>query len=53
MRASLTNLPATRQGGSPGTVRLDSYRRRNEAQIAERRTIKRRLQHGYRDPMHP
>jgi predicted DNA-binding WGR domain protein len=38
--------------GSPGTVRLDSYRRRDEAQIAERRTIKRRLQHGYRAMTH-
>ena len=35
--------------GSPGTMRLDSYQRRNEAETAERRTIKRRLQHGYRD----
>jgi hypothetical protein len=25
-------------------------RRRTEAEIAEQRTIKRRLQHGYRDP---
>jgi predicted DNA-binding WGR domain protein len=33
--------------GSPGTVRLDSYGRRNEAETAERRTIKRRLQRGY------
>jgi predicted DNA-binding WGR domain protein len=29
--------------GSPGTMRLDSYQRRNEAETAERRTIKRRL----------
>jgi predicted DNA-binding WGR domain protein len=36
--------------GSPGTVWLSSYQRRNEAETAERRTIKRRLQHGYRDP---
>jgi predicted DNA-binding WGR domain protein len=36
--------------GSPGTLRLDSYRAREEAQSAEQRTIKRRLQHGYRDP---
>jgi predicted DNA-binding WGR domain protein len=35
--------------GSPGTVRLSSYQRRNEAETAEQRTIKRRLQHGYRD----
>ena len=36
--------------GSPGTVRLDSYRCCDEAQLAERCVIKRRLQHGYRDP---
>jgi predicted DNA-binding WGR domain protein len=36
--------------GSPGTVRLSSYQRRNEADTAEQRTIKRRLQHGYREP---
>jgi predicted DNA-binding WGR domain protein len=35
------------QRGSPGTMRLDTYRRRDDAQIAEQRTIKRRLQHGY------
>ena len=34
--------------GSPGTVRLISYERRTEAETAERRTIKRRLQHGFR-----
>ena len=34
--------------GSPGTVRLSSYERRNEAETAERRNIKRRLQRGYR-----
>jgi predicted DNA-binding WGR domain protein len=33
--------------GSPGTVRLSSYERRNEAETAERRNIKRRLQRGY------
>jgi predicted DNA-binding WGR domain protein len=33
--------------GSPGTVRLESYQRRADARIAEERTIKRRLQHGY------
>jgi hypothetical protein len=33
---------------SPGTVRLSSYQWRNEADNAEARTIKRRLQHGYR-----
>ena len=40
--------------GSPGTVRLTSYEQRDDAEAAERRTIKRRLQHGYalrgRDP---
>jgi predicted DNA-binding WGR domain protein len=36
--------------GSPGTLRLESCRRREEAQSAEQRTIKRRLQRGYRDP---
>jgi predicted DNA-binding WGR domain protein len=35
--------------GSPGILRLESYRRHEEAQSAEQRTIKRRLQHGYRD----
>jgi predicted DNA-binding WGR domain protein len=34
--------------GSPGTVRLSSYAMRNEAETAEARTIKRRLEHGYR-----
>jgi predicted DNA-binding WGR domain protein len=34
--------------GSSGTVRLSSYQRRDEAETAERHTIK-RLQHGYRD----
>jgi predicted DNA-binding WGR domain protein len=33
--------------GSPGTLRLDSYRRREEAQSAEERTMKRRLRRGY------
>jgi predicted DNA-binding WGR domain protein len=33
--------------GSPGTMRLSSYRWREEAQSAEQRTIKRRLQRGY------
>jgi predicted DNA-binding WGR domain protein len=33
--------------GSPGTVRLSSYQQHNEAETAERRMIKRRLQHGY------
>jgi predicted DNA-binding WGR domain protein len=36
--------------GSPGTVQLSSYHRHYDAEIAEQRTIKRRLQHGYRDP---
>jgi predicted DNA-binding WGR domain protein len=33
--------------GSPGIMRLSSYERRNEAETAEQRTIKRRLQHSY------
>jgi predicted DNA-binding WGR domain protein len=33
--------------GSSGTLRFDSYRRREDAQSAEQRTIKRRLQRGY------
>jgi predicted DNA-binding WGR domain protein len=33
--------------GSPGNVWLSSYQRRNEAEAAEHRTIKRRLQRGY------
>jgi len=33
-------------------VRLSSYALLNEAETAERRTIKRRVQHGYRDPTH-
>jgi predicted DNA-binding WGR domain protein len=37
--------------GSPGTLRLETWRRRQDAQLAEQRTIKRRLQRGYRDPM--
>jgi predicted DNA-binding WGR domain protein len=36
--------------GSPGTMRLETSLRRDEAQLAEARTIKRRLQRGYRDP---
>jgi predicted DNA-binding WGR domain protein len=32
--------------GSPGTVRLSSYQRRNEAEAAEQRTITRRLAAG-------
>ena len=34
--------------GSPGTLRLHSYRRREEAHADERRTIKRRLRHSSR-----
>jgi predicted DNA-binding WGR domain protein len=34
--------------GSPGAVRLDSYRRQDDARISAQRTIKRRLHHGYR-----
>jgi hypothetical protein len=33
----------------PGTMWLDSYQRRDEAETAEQRTIKLRLQHGYRE----
>jgi predicted DNA-binding WGR domain protein len=33
--------------GSLGTMRLSSYQRRHEAETAEQRTIKRRLQRGY------
>jgi predicted DNA-binding WGR domain protein len=43
----LTVLREWGRRGSPGTVRLDSYQRRDEAEIAKQRTIKRRLQHGY------
>jgi predicted DNA-binding WGR domain protein len=35
------------RSGSPGTVRLTSFERFEEAQKAEARAIKRRLQHGY------
>jgi len=35
------------RSGSPGTVRLSSYQRRDEAETAEQRTLKVRLQHGY------
>ena len=35
--------------GSPGTLRLDSYQSRNDAEASEQRTIKRRLQHDYRE----
>jgi predicted DNA-binding WGR domain protein len=33
--------------GSPGTMRLETSLRREEAELAEQRTIKRRLQRGY------
>jgi predicted DNA-binding WGR domain protein len=33
--------------GSPGTLRLDSHRCRQDAQIAEQRTITRRRRPGY------
>ena len=33
--------------GSAGTVRLTSYERRDDVEATERRTINRRLQHGY------
>lgn len=36
--------------GSPGTVRLSSYQRRNDAETAEQRTIKRRLRRDYIQP---
>lgn len=35
------------RSGSPGTVRVTSFDRYDEAQKEEQRTIKRRLQHGY------
>jgi len=33
--------------GSPGTMWLGSHQRRNDAETAEQRTIKRRLRRGY------
>jgi hypothetical protein len=33
--------------GSPGTVRLDTYRHRADADAAERRSVRRRLRDGY------
>jgi predicted DNA-binding WGR domain protein len=33
--------------GSPGTMRLSSYCRHAEAEIAEQRTVERRLRRGY------
>jgi hypothetical protein len=41
--------PRVGQARLTRTVRLSSYERRNEAETAEQRTIKRRLQHGYQD----
>jgi predicted DNA-binding WGR domain protein len=35
------------RSGSPGTVRLTSFERFEDAQQAETRAIKRRLSHGY------
>jgi predicted DNA-binding WGR domain protein len=43
----LTVMRERGRRGSPGTLRLDSYQRRDEAQSAEQRTIERHL-HGYR-----
>ena len=34
--------------GQAGTVRLDSYERRDDAQLAERHVITRRIAHGIR-----
>jgi predicted DNA-binding WGR domain protein len=42
-----TVLHESGRRGSPGTLHLSSYQQRNEAEAAERRTIKRRLQRGY------
>jgi predicted DNA-binding WGR domain protein len=33
--------------GSPGTVRRISFERQEDAELAEQRTIQRRLAHGY------
>jgi predicted DNA-binding WGR domain protein len=35
------------RSGSPGTVRVRSFERFDDAQKAQRRAIKRRLRHGY------
>jgi predicted DNA-binding WGR domain protein len=35
------------RSGSPGTVRVTSFDSYEDAEKAERRTIKRRIQHGY------
>lgn len=35
--------------GSPGTVRAQSFTEEQEARTAERRSIRRRLRHGYRE----
>jgi predicted DNA-binding WGR domain protein len=37
------------RSGSPGTVRLTSFARYDDAEKAERQIIKRRLSHGYTD----
>ena len=37
------------RSGSPGTMRATSFDRHDEAQKAERRIIKRRFSHGYRE----
>jgi predicted DNA-binding WGR domain protein len=37
--------------GSPGTLRLDTYQHHVDADAAQRRSIRRRLQRGYQD--HP
>jgi predicted DNA-binding WGR domain protein len=36
--------------GSPGTLRLTSYARRDDAETAERQIVKRRLARGYSNP---
>ena len=38
------------RGGSPGTMRLASHEHRVDADGAVRRSVRRRLQHGYRVP---
>jgi predicted DNA-binding WGR domain protein len=42
-----TMLRENGRRGLPGTLRLTSYERRADAEAAERRTLKRRLAHGY------
>ena len=36
--------------GSPGSLRLDTYQHRADADAAERRSVGRRPQHGYTVP---